>query len=187
MDNLGKLDTIGITERSRWPNDATSAVDYIHSLHVIHGDIGAHNFLIHNDGRLVLCDFAGSGMEGLKNTVTAGSRYSHPDSYGIDHETGPEDDVFALGTVLYEVYFDKRLFNDQTSGEIRRKLRDRQYPDLSAVPRPLRNVIEKCWFHHGYKANEALTDLALIESGENGDTLDLPENLGWISVNGTRD
>jgi serine/threonine protein kinase len=53
-------------------------MDFIHSRGVIHGDIGLHNLLIHDDGGIVLCDFAGSGMEGLLPTIGAGVRYSDP-------------------------------------------------------------------------------------------------------------
>ncbi|WEW60304.1 hypothetical protein PRK78_005789 [Emydomyces testavorans] len=160
-DCLGKLDALGITpaQRSCWPYQAVSAVAYIHSLGVTHCDLGVHNFLIHNDGRLVLCDFAGSGMEGIKGTVAAGTRYTHPDAYDIYYETGPRDDIFALGSTLYELYFEKRLFEGQTSDCIRQNLREGEYPELSAVALPLRNVIKNCWFHREYTASMALTEL----------------------------
>src|SRR5450432_4019711 len=68
-ESLGKLDTIGITEAQRswfvcfhplfanfrdnlsdnfyisWPYQAVSVIAYIHSLGVIHCDLGVHNFL----------------------------------------------------------------------------------------------------------------------------------------------
>lgn len=130
----------------------------------MHGDIGIHNFLVHNDGRLVLCDFAGSGMEGIPDTIAAGSRYTHPDAYDIHYETGPEDDIFALGSVLYELYFEKRLFEDQTSRQIRQNLCEGKYPSLSTVRLPLGNVIRKCWTRRGYAAREALSELGTRNS-----------------------
>jgi len=60
---------------------------------------GLHNFLVHGDGRLILCDFAGSGMEGLLSTISAGVRYVNPQHSGDLYSTA-EDDIFALGTVL---------------------------------------------------------------------------------------
>ena len=59
-----------------WPFQALLAVAYIHSKGVIHADLGLHNFLLH-DGRLILCDFAGSGQE-VASYVSAGVRYLHP-------------------------------------------------------------------------------------------------------------
>jgi serine/threonine protein kinase len=137
-----------------------SAVDYIHSRGVVHGDIGLHNFLLHDDGRLILCDFAGSGMEGLPATIGAGVRYANPHYSENPHSTA-EDDIFALGTVLYELDCGKRLFEGQSSRDIYRHLRDLEFPDLSMAPLPLRDIIKKCWSLPGYKASDALTELGM--------------------------
>jgi serine/threonine protein kinase len=127
----------------------------------VHGDIGLHNFLVHDDGRLILCDFAGSGMEGLTPTISAGVRYANP-----QHSQNPcsmaGDDVFALGTALYELDRGRRLFEGQSSRDIYRHLRDREFPDLSMVPLPLRHIIEKCWTLPGYKASDALAELGMF-------------------------
>ncbi|KUJ07411.1 uncharacterized protein LY89DRAFT_725897 [Mollisia scopiformis] len=136
---FGKLDAIGVpeTERRCWPYQAVSAVDYIHSRGVVHGDIGVHNFLVHDDGRLILCDFARS--------------------------------------ILYELDRGKRLFEGQSSRDIYRHLRDREFPDLSMVALPLRCIVKKCWKLPGYKARDALAELGLVrsagESGEQGQSL----------------
>ncbi|KAK5987099.1 hypothetical protein PT974_11217 [Cladobotryum mycophilum] len=95
-------------ESKMWPCQAISAVASLHSRSVVHGDIGLHNFLACNDGRIILCDFAGSGMEGILPTVAAGVRYSKPENDQNDYPT-EEDDVFALGTVLYELTVHERL------------------------------------------------------------------------------
>ena len=146
-----------LTDPFSWPFQAISAVTYIHSKGVVHGDLGLHNFLLHDDGRLVLCDFAGSGLDGLPPNVSAGVRYLNP-LFDTDYPSG-RDDIFALGTVLYEIHRGERLFNGKTDQEISRYLRNKQFPDLSLVPSPLREVIEKCWTVPGYKASEALIEL----------------------------
>ncbi|OBT97073.1 hypothetical protein VE01_04876 [Pseudogymnoascus verrucosus] len=97
-----------------WPYQIVSAMDFIHSRGVIRGDIGLHNLLTHDDGGIVLCDFAGSGMEGLPPTIGAGVRYSDPQRNDNMYST-KEDDIFALGTVLYELSARKRLFDGQSS------------------------------------------------------------------------
>ena len=135
-------------------------MDFIHSRGVIHGDIGLHNMLIHNDGGTVLCNFAGSGMEGLLPTIGAGVRYSDPQRSDNLYSTKDED-IFALGTVLYELGSMKRLFEGQSSQYIYRHLRDREFPDLSTVPLPLRYLITKCWSLPGYQASEALVEMGI--------------------------
>lgn len=145
-----------------WPYQAVSAVDYILSRGVVHGDIGLHNFLVHDDGRLILCDFAGSGMKGLLPTISAGVRYANPQRSGNPYSTA-EDDIFALGTVLYELDRGERLFEGQSSRDIYRHLRDRKFPDLSTVALPLRCIIKKCWTLPGYKASDALAELGMYD------------------------
>ncbi|KAJ5040277.1 uncharacterized protein L3040_005935 [Drepanopeziza brunnea f. sp. 'multigermtubi'] len=51
-------------ERTQWPVQAAEAIRYIHSKRAIHCDIGAHNFLIQEDGSLALADFWGSSLDG---------------------------------------------------------------------------------------------------------------------------
>ncbi|KAH9220935.1 kinase-like domain-containing protein [Leptodontidium sp. 2 PMI_412] len=159
---FGKLDAIGVPETARrcWPYQAVSAVEYVHSRGVVHGDIGLHNFLVHDDGRLILCDFAGSGTEGLLPTISAGVRYANPQHDWNPYSTA-EDDIFALGTVLYELDSGERLFEGQSSRDIYRHLRDQEFPDLSMVALPLRGIIKKCWELPGYKASDVLAELSM--------------------------
>jgi hypothetical protein len=70
-----------------------------------------------------------------------------------------ENDIFALGTVLYELSVRKRLFDGQSSQYIYRHLGDREFPDLSTVPLPLRDIINKCWSLLGYQASDALVEI----------------------------
>ncbi|KAI9756064.1 MAG: hypothetical protein M4579_004034 [Chaenotheca gracillima] len=143
--------------RSRWPYQAASALAHLHSLRVVHGDFGLHNFLLRDDGSIVLFDFAGSGVDGGRSHVANETRYTNPHSTR-EHIT-EQDDVFALGTVLYELDRGQLLFDGMSHEEIRKRLRDRQLPDLSMVALPLRDVIEKCWKVPEYKASDALKDL----------------------------
>lgn len=131
---------------------------YIHSKGVVHADLGLHNFLLHDDGRLILCDFAGSGLDGLPPNVSAGVRYLNP-LFEMD-DASEKDDIFALGTVLYELNRGELLFNGKSDQEITQYLRNRQFPDLSLVSSPLRQVIEKCWRSpEDYKASNAVIEL----------------------------
>jgi hypothetical protein len=122
-------------------------------------NLGLHNFLLHDDDRLILGDFAGSGLNELPpNNISAGVRYLNP---LFDWEYPLErDDVFALGTVLYELDRVERLFDGRIDKEIGQFLRNKQFPDLSLMSSPLRQVIEKCWKPPDYKASNALIALS---------------------------
>jgi hypothetical protein len=100
-------------------------------------------------------------MKGLPATIGAGVRYAKPQYSGNPHSTA-EDDIFALGTVLYELDCGKRLFEGQSSRDIYRHLRDLEFPDLSMATLPLRDIIKKCWTRPGYKASDALAGLRMF-------------------------
>lgn len=134
-----------------------SALAYLHSLRIVHADFGLHNFLLRDDGGIVLCDFAGSGIDGGRCSVGHGVRYRDPLS-PREYPTEQED-VFALGTVLYELDRGELLFKGMSHEEIYMRLRNRQCPNLLTVSLPLRGVIEKCWTVPGYKASDALKEL----------------------------
>ncbi|KAL9125799.1 MAG: hypothetical protein Q9217_005054 [Psora testacea] len=134
----------------------------VHPKGVVHGDLGLHNFLLHDDGRIVLCDFAGSGLDGSLPNISAGVRYTNP-LFDSDYPL-EQDDVFALGTVLYELHHGERLFNGKSDQEIRQCLRKKHFPDLSMVSPPLRQVIEKRWKIPHYKASDALNELGPLPS-----------------------
>lgn len=62
----------------RLPRQAAGALAHIHSLGIIHADLGLHNLLLSREGNVVFCDFAGSGIDGTRNRVAHGTRYADP-------------------------------------------------------------------------------------------------------------
>ena len=72
------------------------------------------------------------------------------------------DDVFALGTILYELARGGVLFDGLPDEEIIERLRDRRFPDLSGIPSPLRGVIVKCWTGTDYTARDASRELGKL-------------------------
>lgn len=107
---------------------------------MIHGDIGSHNFLIQDDGTLALADFGGSKIDDTPAVVSYSTRYTRPPRpitvTGDDDSNDPTkiDDLFALGTVIYEIHDGHQLYAEKSSGEIRKLLRQRQFPDLETIP-----------------------------------------------------
>jgi hypothetical protein len=112
----------------------------------------------------VLCDFSGSGTDGLAPIVDSQERYSHSRTLQMDYIHGPEDDVFDMGTLLYGIFFEERLFHNLMDSQIRRNIAEGKFPDLSIVAVPLRNVIDRCWRLRGYKASEAMTELSMLST-----------------------
>ncbi|KAJ6008250.1 hypothetical protein N7540_012226 [Penicillium herquei] len=100
-------------KRTRWPLQAAEALRFIHSKNVIHNDFGSHNFLIQEDGSLVLVDFGGSQIDDTSPVVSYSTRYARPGADGVvSNET---DDLFALGTIIYEISVGNLLYTDRSS------------------------------------------------------------------------
>ncbi|EEP77650.1 predicted protein [Uncinocarpus reesii 1704] len=144
------------SERKQWSGQAIEAILYIHSKGVIHCDVGIQNFLIRDNGSLVLADFYGSILDGSQSEVSTRSRYSRPLAIEERQLNQTErDDIFALGSVLYEIESGHRLYRDKTDREIHKLFQLRQFPDISNIAAPLRFVIEKCWWDQ-YKSTEGI-------------------------------
>ncbi|PGH09019.1 serine/threonine protein kinase [Helicocarpus griseus UAMH5409] len=149
-------------QRAEWPIQITEALRHIHSKCVIHGDLGCHNILIQQNGSIALADFGGSAIDGSAAKVGYATRYQRPQS--LSETLGPatvKQELFALGTVLFEISIGTKLFPDATSRDIRKRFEHRDYPDLSVVTHPnVRRVIRKCWDSEYENAEEVLRDLS---------------------------
>lgn len=126
---------------------------------MIHSDVGSHNFLIQEDGTLALADFGGSVIDDTPAVVSYSTRYSRPMPITDDSDSTEIDDLFALGTVIYEIAAGNLLYANKSSKEIRNLLKIREFPDLEAFPANVRKVIKKCWANEYQSAEEVIFDL----------------------------
>jgi RIO-like serine/threonine protein kinase len=78
----------------------------------MHGDLNLHNFLLHDDGKLILCDFAGFGLDKLLPNINADIRYLNL-LFNSDYPS-ERDDIFVLNTVFYEFDRGERFFDGKT-------------------------------------------------------------------------
>ena len=79
----------------RLPRQVASALAHVHSLGITHADLGLHNLLLSREGNVVLCDFAGSSIDDIRNRIAHGTRYADPLRWY--DAISQRDDVFALG------------------------------------------------------------------------------------------
>jgi serine/threonine protein kinase len=126
-----------------WAAQLAEALAFIHSKDVIHGDFSSHNVLITDQDTLVLTDFAGSPFRGQAGLVCYGTRYTSP-RYDPDSPR-KGDDIFAFGSVLYEIGFWTRLFPDIALEELKTKeaYKAGDFPEVSA--HALGYIILQCW------------------------------------------
>ncbi|KAF4630634.1 hypothetical protein G7Y89_g7504 [Cudoniella acicularis] len=67
-----------------------------------------------------------------------------------------KDNLFALGTVLFEITICQQLYQDKTDSEIRDFFAKQIFPDLALIAVGVRLVIEKCW-KGGYNSAEGFS------------------------------
>ncbi|KAK1762341.1 tkl protein kinase [Phialemonium atrogriseum] len=147
--------------RRRWAVQIVEGLVYIHSKGIVHGDLNASNILVTDSDDVVLCDFAGSSLNGEKPVALCFEpRHLRPRGEGEDETRNIKDDLFALGSVLYELYSDKKPYAEKEDHEVGKLYRQGTFPDVSGIP--VGRVIEKCWTG-GYKsAEQVLADLVVL-------------------------
>jgi serine/threonine protein kinase len=119
------------------------ALSYAHSLGVVHRDIKPGNLLFHQDGRLLLSDFGIVRLQAKPALTGVGSflgtaEYASPEQISTS-EIDFRSDIYALGTILYELLTGTLPYGGATPFEIMAKklqepvpsIRDSR-PDLSA-------------------------------------------------------
>lgn len=134
-----------------------SALDYAHEraelqgrkLRLVHRDISPHNVLLDPSGNVLLSDFGVARTAVQDHLSRVGTVRGKPSYMAPEQVSGGEvdgrTDVFALGTVLYEMASLKRLFGRGDPMRSMRAVLEDQPRSLTALvpdfPEPLARVI----------------------------------------------
>ncbi|WP_195937853.1 serine/threonine-protein kinase [Romboutsia sp. 1001713B170131_170501_G6] len=153
--NLLENKNLTIREVIKYSLDFLSAIQYIHSLGIIHCDIKPNNVLISDNDNAILTDF-GSALY-LNNSGNARLRNVYYKHIAPEQCTNSiidkKIDIYQIGTTLYRMCNGNEEYNNQA----------RKYKDLNSlkiacakgkfpirkkylphVPREIINIIEKC-------------------------------------------
>lgn len=120
-------------------------------LNIIHRDMSPQNIMVSFEGEVKVIDFGIAKAESQVESTRAGTLkgkfgYMSPeqvDGKSVDLRT----DIFSLGTVLWELLANDRLFVANNEMNTLRKIRDCQIPSLRKInpniPQELDNIVNK--------------------------------------------
>ena len=124
------------------------AMAYIHSRGYVHRDLKTQNILLDKNLDMKMCDF---GLTKLKSELNSGSGqfagtpcYMAPELFDRKFYDDKVD-VFAFGTVLWEIYTQKVPYSNCDAMEIKQKvIKGEELICSSIVPKQIANLIQKC-------------------------------------------
>lgn len=138
-------------------------------LKLIHRDISPVNVLISRAGIAKLCDFGVAKSEIQRVMTRAGIvkgkfRYMSPEQLNAE-SLDRRADLFAVGTVLWEMLAGRRLFDHNSEDDVVAAIRKGDYPAPSSVrpgiPRPIDRILRKALHPNRDKRFKSARDFQL--------------------------
>ncbi|MBI4910089.1 MAG: serine/threonine-protein kinase [Acidobacteria bacterium] len=145
-----------------------SALSAVHRAGLVHGDLKPENLMVNEAGLLKLVDFGLATQvspSALRATVAefglAGTiAYAAPERIRGEAPS-PAADVFAAGSILYEMLTGRQLYEGKTPWAIAEQILQGR-PDLSAAPPDWRRLLRGCL---AAKPSHRPADALAIEKG----------------------
>jgi len=160
---------------------ALSALDYIHSRSIIHGDLKPSNILFDELGNLRLVDFGlAVHLQSDKEPRSSGTLKFAPPEIIKHGSLSARSDLYSLGLVFYELLFNRTLFQGTTSQMLSYKLEKSielpEFPEEKGG-RNLHNVISRLLENDPDKRYQAAGEVSkaiesLYHAGEPGQDMD---------------
>jgi hypothetical protein len=133
-----------------------------HQRGIVHRDLKPENVFVTRDGQVKILDFGLAKLRGESASDPEGETATHETRPGVVVGTVPylspeqvrglpadaRSDIFALGSVLYEMLARRRAFAGETTAEIETAILRGDPPELttvdSAIPATLDRIVRRC-------------------------------------------
>ncbi|KAI5356672.1 putative receptor-like protein kinase SRF [Septoria linicola] len=122
---------VSSVRRLAFAADAAEGLHILHCAGIIHGDINSWNFLVDDDCRLRIIDFAGSTIDDQPGSAFEGFRYCLPRS--IDDPSTVQTDLFALGSLLYEIVTSEKPYKQYKDEEVEELFKQGHFPSTEGI------------------------------------------------------
>lgn len=145
----------GITRRQRylWVRAMAEGLDLLHALDIVHCDLTPHNMLLDDKLELKIADFGCSSIDGSNSMAGTNPRF-YPPRLCYKTPVSKSDDLFALGSCIYEILTGSAPFDDIPSAQACTLTRVHQFPDLVGLE--FKDSIRDCWLGCAESANHVL-------------------------------
>ncbi len=122
-DKIDREKQLSIEEALKITEKVASALDYAHEQGVVHRDIKPGNILLSEKGEPTVADFgialavahAGGGRVTETGLSVGTPHYMSPEQATGDRDVDPRTDVYALGSVLYEMLVGEPPYSGTTA------------------------------------------------------------------------
>lgn len=126
-------------QRRRWASQIAESLEFIHQRGVIHGDLTCANIFLDEELNAKVADFSGSSLDGSPLLVHVTASHAHPKYAG-----SIKGDLFALGSLLYQLTTGQAPYNLLTEREIEERYSRQEFPTTDSVGY-IGKVIRGCW------------------------------------------
>lgn len=146
------------------------ALKAAHQKGIVHQDLKPSNIMIDSGGRIYIMDFGLArsiyGMESLRAGTIAGTpQYMSPEQVKGE-KVDQRADIYALGSVIYEILTGRPVFEAKSRDEImRRHIEDLPEPPAkrnSEIPPVLENIVLKCLEKQPHQRFQAVEEILFV-------------------------
>lgn len=156
-------DCISKTRRHRWICELAEGMELLHSASLVHCDFSPRNMLLDESLNLKVADFGCVSIDGSQSSAGGSARF-YPPRVMNRARIEIDDDLFALGSSIYEVLTGKPPYVDLSTSQVQQLFSLHQFPDL--VELDFRDIIRDCWLLQAQTARDVHRRLLKLMSSQ---------------------